>query len=124
MIDSHEIIKNLKRDAKKGSWQSSFLDIIILLMSFFIIIIGVSKFESFNLTISRNTEMVVTESIDVEDAISIQQRSINSLYLELSFLLEDVIQSEDLNITLSNNEVKLTLSNEFLYEIGSAELYP
>ena len=38
--------------------------------------------------------------------------------------MEDVIQSEDLNITLNNNEVKLTLSNEFLYEIGSADLYP
>ena len=124
MIDRHEIIKNLSIDTKKGSWQSSFLDIIILLMSFFIIIIGVSKFDSFNLAVPQNQEVMVMESNDIDDAITIQQRSINSLYLELSFLLEDVIEREDLNIILSNNEVKLTLSNEFLYDIGSAELFP
>lgn len=124
MIDRHEIIKNLSIDTKKGSWQSSFLDIIILLMSFFIIIIGVSKFDSFNLAVPQNQEVMVMESNDIDDAITIQQRSINSLYLELSFLLEDVIESEDLNIILSKNEVKLTLSNEFLYDIGSAELFP
>jgi len=124
MIDRHEIIKNLSIDTKKGSWQSSFLDIIILLMSFFIIIIGVSKFDSFNLAVPQNQEVMVVESNENDDAITIQQRSINSLYLELSFLLEDVIEREDLNIILSNNEVKLTLSNEFLYDIGSAELFP
>lgn len=124
MIDSHEIIKNLSIDTKKGSWQSSFLDIIILLMSFFIIIIGVSKFDSFNLAVPQNQEVMVMESNENDDAITIQQRSINSLYLELSFLLEDVIEREDLNIILSKNEVKLTLSNEFLYDIGSAELFP
>jgi chemotaxis protein MotB len=46
------------------------------------------------------------------------------LYLELSLLLEDEIGEEDLNIVLANNEIKVTLSNELLYDVGSAELYP
>ena len=117
MIQYQEILETLHDAPPKGNWQSSFLDIILLLMSFFIIIVGISKYDSFNLAPQLDAE-------NIENAVTIQERSINNLYLELSLLLEDEIGEEDLNIVLANNEIKVTLSNELLYDVGSAELYP
>lgn len=117
MIHYQEILENLKTNSSKGAWQSSFLDIILLLMSFFIIIIGISKFDSFNLALESTSD-------SWENSVTLKERSINNLYLELSLLLEEEISKKLMIIILENNEINLTLSNELLYEVGSAELYP
>ncbi len=117
MIQYQEVLETLKNVPSKGSWQSSFLDIILLLMSFFIIIVGISKFDSFDSSIGSDKQIT-------DNSVAIQERSINNLYLELSLLLEAEIGQGDLNIELENNEIEITLSNELLYNVGSAELYP
>lgn len=116
MIQSHDLIDSLETKKIINRWQSSFLDIMLLLLSFFVIILGISKFDNFNIS--------KTSSEELTDGYVNQERSINNLYLELSLLLEDEIGQEDLNIVLANNEIKVTLSNELLYNVGSAELYP
>lgn len=116
MIQSHDLIDSLETEKVKNRWQSSFLDIMILLLSFFVIILGISKFDNFN--ISKDS------SQNLNDGYVSQERSINNLFLELSFLLEQEISEGQMNIELEDNEINVTLSNELLYDVGSAELYP
>lgn len=116
MIQSHDLIDSLETEKVKNRWQSSFLDIMILLLSFFVIILGISKFDNFN--ISKDS------SQNLNDGYVSQERSINNLFLELSFLLEQEISEGKMNIELEDNEINVTLSNELLYDVGSAELYP
>lgn len=117
MIRYHEIIEDFKTTSPSGAWQSSFLDIVLLLMSFFIIIVGISRFDSFNMAISADDQ-------DLENTVAIKERSINNLFLELSLLLEREISNGLMNIELEDNEINVTVSNELLYDVGSAELYP
>lgn len=117
MIRYQEIIDQFKSSNPSGAWQSSFLDIVLLLMSFFIIIVGISRFEAFDLSKDSNDEAL-------ENTISLKERSINNLFLELNFLLEQEISEGQMNIELDDNEINVTLSNELLYDVGSAELYP
>ena len=116
MIQSHDLIDSLEAEKVKNRWQSSFLDIMLLLLSFFVIILGISKFDNFN--ISQNS------SEELTDGYVSQERSISNLYLELSLLLEQEMNDGLMYIELENNEIKVTLSNELLYDVGSAELYP
>lgn len=116
MIQSHDLIDSIEAEKVKNRWQSSFLDIMLLLLSFFVIILGISKFDNFN--ISQNS------SEELTDGYVSQERSISNLYLELSLLLEQEMNDGLMYIELENNEIKVTLSNELLYDVGSAELYP
>ena len=117
MIRYQEIINEFKSSKSSGAWQSSFLDIVLLLMSFFIIIVGISRFDAFDLAKDSDNQ-------NLENTVSLKERSINNLFLELSFLLEKEISEGQINIELEDNEINVTLSNELLYDVGSAELYP
>ena len=51
MIQSHDLIDSIEAEKVKNRWQSSFLDIMLLLLSFFVIILGISKFDNFMISL-------------------------------------------------------------------------
>jgi len=82
---------------RKQIWQSTFLDISLLLLSFFVIIAGIARFSIF-----ENNQVVTDRELYVE-----QQKSIHVLF-------------EDL--TTFENELQITLNSTLFYKIGETRL--
>lgn len=95
-------------------WQSTFLDIILLLLSFFVIVAGIARFNVFETTVDNIEDQVYTE----------QQKSITALLGVLSEVLGNEIESDLINIEQNQNELRVSLNSSLFYKTGEAELIP
>lgn len=100
------------------TWQTSFLDIFMLLLAFFIILAGLTRFDM---------QIFVDDARGLRSLITGTERvrtPINEIDLDLRSILAAEIAENRLSIVTERNELRLKFTDAAFYETAEATLLP
>lgn len=105
-------------DEDDDSWQVSYLDIVTILLGFFVVLLSISQITDTELRSVSNlfkssiveTEFITTPIEEVKD--------------ELELILNEELENGDIEIFRDLNDIQITFRSDDLYRSGSATLQP
>lgn len=101
-----------------NGWQVSYLDIITILLGFFVVLLSISQITDTELrSVSNLFKTSVTESEFITTPIE-------EIKDELEIILQDELERGEIEIVRDLNDIQITFSSDDLYRSGSATIQP
>lgn len=107
-----------QRQDEDGSWQTSFLDIFVLLLAFFVILAGLARFDIIlfdDTALALRSDLMGTERI---------RTPILELKYDLEQILETELEEESVALSSHLEEIRLEFRDATFYRTASADLLP
>lgn len=111
----------LRRPGKAmKSWQTSFLDVVILLLAFFVILTGLANFDTTDYY-EFHRGLGAERS---DERLQVMQTPIDEVRAELESAFSDNLSDESLRIFADRDQLRLEFTDSGFYASASAELLP